>query len=438
MLRFGEVRCLSRLRGILSTPQHVVIIGAGIVGAMSAFHCLAAGLRVTLVEPETPGASQASSYGNAGWLSSHSVLPPAAPGVWKQVPIWLADPLGPLSIRWRYLPRALPWLLRYLAAAWTYPQVERTAHALRSLLADAPGLHQQIAEQAGVAHLIERRGLLHVFLSREHFLLDAKAWEIRRKEGVNWQELDAQALAEQEPDLSRKYTFGVFVAETGSCRNPGAYTAALIHYAQAQGAKLVRAPATGFRLEQGRLKAVLLNDGEVLCDKAVIAVGARSKIFASMAGDQVSLETERGYHAVVTGTTTGPRVSTMFADCKVVVNSMDNGLRVAGQVEIAQNDDTPNWRRAEILRDHLLALYPSLPRDLPVERVEIWMGRRPSTPDGLPCLGLASGSQDIIHAYGHGHVGLAGSARTGRLVAQLATGTPPEIDLTPFKPTRFR
>ena len=65
------------------------------------------------------------------------------------------------------------------------------------------------------------------------------------------------------------------------------------------------------------------------------------------------------------------------------------------------------------------------------------MGRRPSTPDGLPCIGLASGSKDIIHAYGHGHVGLVGSARTGRLVAQLAAGRPPEIDLTPFRPTRF-
>jgi D-amino-acid dehydrogenase len=127
----------------------------------------------------------------------------------------------------------------------------------------------------------------------------------------------------------------------------------------------------------------------------------------------------------------------MFADCKVAVNTMEHGLRVAGQVEIAATDDTPNWRRAEILRDHLLALYPGLPRDLPAEQIEIWMGRRPSTPDGLPCIGLASGSKDIIHAYGHGHVGLVGSARTGRLVAQLASGNPPEIDLTPFRPTRF-
>lgn len=421
----------------MSKPEHVVIIGAGIVGAASAFHCLEAGLKVTLIEPETPGASQASSYGNAGWLSSHSVLPPASPGIWKQVPSWLADPLGPLSVRWKYFPRALPWLVRYLAAAWTYPKIERTAHALRSLLAGAPAIHQQMAQQAGVGELIERRGLLHAFLSREHFLLDAKAWEIRRKEGVSWQELDAVALATLEPDLDPRYTFGVFVAETGSCRNPGAYTAALIRYAQARGATLLNARATGFRIENGSLKAVLVERGEVVCDRAVIAVGARSKAFAAMVGDNVSLETERGYHAVVTGVESGARVPTMFADCKVIVTQMNQGLRVAGQVEIAEADDTPNWRRAEILRDHLLTLYPGLPRNLAAEQIQIWMGRRPSTPDGLPCIGPASGCKDIIHAYGHGHVGLVGSARTGRLVAQLAAGLTPEIDLSPFSPRRF-
>ena len=421
-------------------PQtdHVVIIGAGIIGATSAYQCLNAGLRVTLIEPDRPGDEQAASFGNAGWLSSHSVLPPAAPGVWKDVPKWLTDPLGPLAIRWKYFPRALPWLTRYLNAASNYNKIERTAVALRSLLAGAPALHQEMAKQAGVGHLIVRTGLLHAYLSKEHFAKDAKAWDIRKKEGILWKELNAAELAELEPDLDRRYTFGVLVPETGSCRNPGAYTAALIAHAQARGAQLIRARATGFRIENGALQAVITDSGEIPCDKAVIAIGARSKELARLAGDKVSLESERGYHAVVAAPEAGPRIPTMFADRKVIVTSMERGLRVAGQVEIAQTDDTPDWRRAEILRKHLVALYPKLPADLPTERITIWMGRRPSTPDGLPCIGLASGCADIIHAYGHGHVGLVGSARTGRLVAQLATGTSPEISLAPFSPQRFQ
>lgn len=422
----------------MSKPEHVVIIGAGIIGAASAYQLVNADIRATLVEPGIPGDEQASSYGNAGWLSSHSVLPPASPGIWMQVPKWLADPLGPLAVRWKYFPRALPWLVRYLSAAWTYPQVERTAKGLRSLLRGAPALHKEMASQAGVPELIEQRGLLHAFLSREEFEKDARAWAIRKQEGVSWQELDAQALHALEPDLDARYTFGVLVPETGSCRNPGAYTAALIRYAQSKGATLVQAHATGFRIEQGRLKAVLTDQGEIICDRAVIAAGARAKVLAQHAGDNVSLETERGYHAIVHAPEAYPRTPTMFADCKVITTSMEQGLRVAGQVEIAATDDTPDWRRAEILRDHLLTLYPALPRNLSTERIKLWMGRRPSTPDGLPCIGLASGSPDIIHAYGHGHVGLVSSARTGRLVAQLIQGQPPEIPLKPFSPQRFQ
>lgn len=422
----------------MSQTDHVVIIGAGIIGATSAYQCLNAGLRVTLIEPDRPGDEQAASFGNAGWLSSHSVLPPAAPGAWKNVPKWLADPLGPLAIRWKYFPRALPWLARYLNAASNYTKIAHTAVALRSLLAGAPALHQEMAEQAGVSHLIVRTGLLHAYLSRSHFEQDAKAWDIRRKEGIVWQELDAPALAALEPDLDRRYTFGVLVPETGSCRNPGAYTAALIAHAQKRGAQFIRARATGFRIEHGHLKAVITEQGEVLCDKAVIAIGARSKELARLAGDRVSIESERGYHAVVSAPEAGPRIPTMFADRKVIVTSMEQGLRVAGQVEIAEKDDLPDWRRAEILRQHLVAIYPKLPKDLTTDRIKIWMGRRPSTPDGLPCIGLASGCRDIIHAYGHGHVGLVGSARTGRLVAQLASGAAPEINLAPFSPQRFK
>ena len=417
---------------------HVVIIGAGIVGAASAFNCLEAGHQVTLVEPGVPGDEQASSYGNAGWLSSHSVLPQAFPGVWRKVPGWLLDPLGPLSIRLHYFPKALPWLVRYLASAWTHVQVERTARALRTLLADAPALHQTMADAAGVGYLIERRGVLHAFLSRRHFEKDAWAWEIRRNEGIEWEELDATALQAQEPDLSPHYTFGIYAPEAGSCRNPGAYTAALIQYAQARGARLVRTTATGFRIDEGRLRAVLTTEGEIACDRAVIAAGARAKALALMAGDTVPLETERGYHAVVTSAAVGPHTPTMFADRKVVVTRMEQGLRIAGQVEITDADDTPNWKRTEILREHLLAMYPGLPANLPAEHIKIWMGCRPSTPDGLPCIGLASGTADIIHAYGHGHIGLVGSARTGRLVAQLASGATPEIPLKPFSPQRFR
>lgn len=404
---------------------------------MSALHALDQGFQVTLLDAATPGGEQASSYGNAGWLSSHSILPPSEPGVWKKLPGFLLDPLGPLSVRWRYLPRTLPWLLRYLVAGSTEARITTIARGLRTLLADAAPLHEQLAARAGLSHLIERRGLLHVYPSRQQFENDARGWKIRRALGVEWAELSAAQLREREPDLDARYGFGVLVAEAGHCRNPGTYVASLAQHARARGARLVTASAEGFRIERGRLKAVYTSTGEIACDAAVIAAGAQSKALARQAGDRVPLETERGYHVMVTLPEGQPRTPMMIMDRKVIATQTEFGLRVAGQVEIASFDAAPDWRRAEIMRDIALQVFPALPRDLPAARLRYWLGRRPSMPDGLPCIGAASGSADVIHAFGHGHIGLGSSVRTGRLVAQLLRQQSTEIDITPFSAQRF-
>jgi D-amino-acid dehydrogenase len=417
--------------------RHVAIIGAGIIGACTAIEARRRGLAVTLIDPADPGGEQAASYGNGCWLSPMSVIPPAVPGLWRKIPKFLADPLGPLAIRWSYLPRVAPWLVRYLRAGWTWDRVEAAARALRPLVVDAPALHHALAEEAGVGHLIERRGLIYIYPSRADFDAEAAAWDIRHKVGVRWIELDANDLRQREPDLDRRYTFGVMVEEGGHCTDPGAYVAALVALAVGQGAVQRRAAATGLRIEGGRLRAVLTDQGEIAADAAVIAAGAQAKPLAAAAGDVVPLETERGYHAEVADPEVAPRHGLMPSDGKMSILRTGGGLRCAGQVEIAGLDAAPNWQRAGILRDHLLRCFPGLPRDLPADRVKVWMGHRPSMPDGMPCLGPASATADVIHAFGHGHTGLVAGARTGQVVADLLTGRTPAIPIAPFDPRRF-
>jgi D-amino-acid dehydrogenase len=416
---------------------HTVVIGAGIVGACTALALLREGHQVTILEPGTPGGEQAASYGNGCWLSPMSVIPPATPGLWRKVPGFLADPLGPLAIRWSYLPKVLPWLARYLASGWTEARVARTAVALRAMLRDAPALHAALAEEAGVGGLIERRGLMYVYPSRAEFAAEAMAWRIRRQVGIEWLELSADELRQREPGLDRRYGFAALVEEGGHCRDPGAYVAALVALAEAQGARRVAARATGFRIEAGRLRAVRTGTGEIAADRAVISAGAHSKALAAAAGDRLPLESERGYHAMIEDPGAGPRTPLMPSDGKMSITWTDRGLRCAGQVEIAGIDAAPNWKRAEILRDHLLRSFPGLPRDLPADRVKFWMGHRPSMPDGLPCIGPASATSDVIHAFGHGHVGLVAAPRTARLVAQILGRRPPELDPAPYSPARF-
>jgi D-amino-acid dehydrogenase len=417
--------------------RHVVVIGAGAIGAASALAALKDGHRVTILDPSEPGGEQAASYGNGCWLSPMSVIPPAVPGIWKKLPKFLSDPLGPLAIRWAYLPRVAPWLIRYLASGWRWEDVARTAHALRPLVQDAPRLHKTLADQAGVGHLIERRGLMYIYPSRAEFEAERKAWDIRHQVGVRWIELDADELRQREPELDRRYGFGVFVDEGGHCTDPGAYVAALIALAEAEGAKLIPAHATGFRIEAGRLKAVMTRQGEILCDAAVIAAGVHSKPLARAAGDDVPLESERGYHAEISAPEVSPRHGLMPSDGKMSIMRTARGLRCAGQVEIAGIEAAPNWQRAEILKKHLISCFPGLPRDIPADRVKFWLGHRPSMPDGMPCLGPSRASPDVIHAFGHGHTGLVAAARTGEVVAALLAARTPPIPISAFDSRRF-
>jgi D-amino-acid dehydrogenase len=416
----------------------IVVIGGGVVGLASTIELLRDGHAVTIVEPGVPGGEQAASYGNGTLLNPSSVVPMSSPGLWKKVPGYLMDPLGPLTIRWSYLPRLLPWLRRFVQAGSTAAKVAAIGRALQPLLANAPALHRALAEEAGVGDLITRQGVLFAFPDRAAFEAEALSWKTRRDNGVKWLELDADELRQREPSLDRHYTFAVLIEENGQCRDPGAYVAALAAHAVAQGAKIVRSGATGFRIEAGRLRAVTTGDGEIACDKAVIAAGAWSKVLAAAAGDRVILETERGYHAVIADPGIEPRYPMMPSDGKMACVMTPAGLRLAGQVELAGLEAAPNWKRAEVLLAFARKVYPGLPADLPPERVKLWMGHRPSTPDGLPCLGLASGCSDVVHAFGHGHVGLTAAATTGKVVAGLVAGRKPPFDLAPYAATRFR
>ena len=414
----------------------VTVIGAGIIGVQTAVQLAERGLKVVLVDPGPAGGQQAASFGNAAWLSSLSVTPPATPGVWKQVPKWLRDPLGPLAVRPASLPKVLPWLMQYLASASTEAKLRQPAADLRTLLKDAPRLHEEVAERAGVPELIDAgSGLMHVYRDRAAYEADGLGWRIRRDLGILCEEIEADELRQRQPDLAKEYGFAVYVPEAGQCLDPGAYCAALMAYAFRLGARHLAARATGFRAVGGKLAAVVPTQGEIQCPSAVISSGARSAALAKEAGDKVPLESERGYHVTVRGGSNlpGPTTSVMVADRKVVITRLATGVRCAGQVEIASADAEPDWRRAEIMRTHLGGAFP----ELDVSGAEVWMGLRPSLPDGKPVIAKAKGIDGVVMCFGHGHVGLVGSARSGRLAAQLVTGEAPEIDLAPFAATRF-
>jgi D-amino-acid dehydrogenase len=414
--------------------KRIGVIGAGMVGIAAASYLQRDGHDVFVLDAGNPG--EGASFGNAGCLNGSSVVPMSMPGSYRNVPRWLLDPLGPLSIRWRYLPALAPWLVRFLRNG-TPECVAAEARALRALLKPTLACLAPLVRDAGAESLIHNVGHLFVYRSEESFAKDAAAWALRRDNGITWEEFDGDGLRQLEPALSRDYVRGVLVGENGHIGNPHRLVLSLVETLLRNGGALHRARVSGFVLEGMRLKAIRTEQGDFPADRAVLAAGAFSAPLAAGLGDRVPLETERGYHLMIRDPEVAPRIPTMDGDGKFVATPMETGLRLAGTVELAGLAAPPDWRRARNLLVQGRRMLPGLAPDVAEDRVSVWMGHRPSTPDGLPVIGPSRRSPDVLYAFGHGHVGMAGSPMTGKLIADLVAGRPPSIDVAPFSAARF-
>jgi D-amino-acid dehydrogenase len=414
--------------------KRVGVIGAGMVGVCAASYLQRDGHSVFIIEAGEPG--RGASFGNAGAFNASSVTPASMPGVMWNVPGWLFDPLGPLALRWRYLPTIAPWLIRFVRAG-TPEKVHAQARALRPLVGATLDALMPLVRDAGAEKLVHRRGHLYVYRSPLGPEKDRLAWELRRENGVEIDEFDADELRQLEPSLSRDYVRGILVRENGHTSNPLGLVHSLLDHFLRSGGEITPARATGFRLDGGRLAAIRTDQGDIAAEAAVVCAGAWSKPLAAALGDRIPLETERGYHLMIRDPEVMPRIPTADADGKFVATPMDTGLRFAGTVELAGLAAAPDWRRAHILLEQGRKMLPGLAANHPEDRISVWMGHRPSLPDSLPALGPSRVTPDVVYAFGHGHVGMTSAPMTGKVIADLVAGRPPSIDITPFAPSRF-
>jgi D-amino-acid dehydrogenase len=418
-----------------SGKKTVAVIGAGMVGVTTASFLLRKGHDVVVLDPNAPG--EGASFGNAGCFNGSSVVPMSMPGTIRGVPGWLTDPMGPLVIRWSYLPALVPWLARFIAAG-SEAKVAQQARALRTLLAQGIETLAPLVRDAGAQDLVQRRGHLFVYRSPVSWQKESLAWRLRRDNGISWDEFSQEELRQLDPNLSRDYVKGVVVRENGHTTNPHRLVARLAQAFQRDGGRIERRRAIGFELAEGRLTGIRCADGHVSADAAVVAAGIWSKPLAAELGDRIPLETERGYHLMIRDPEVAPRIPTADAEGKFVATPMEQGLRLAGTVELAGVGAPPRWERARVLLDHARRMFPALRADDRGERITTWMGHRPSLPDSLPAIGASRRSPDVVYAFGHGHVGMACAAKTGKTVAELLSGEPTGVDIRPFSPQRFR
>lgn len=410
--------------------KKITVIGAGIVGITTACYLRRDGHEVTVITADSVG--EYCSFGNAGMLNNAGCVPQAVPGILAKVPGYLIDPLGPLTVRWSYLPKAMPWMLRFIASA-TKGRVARGSVALYSLIRPTVERYEELARYAGCTDLIRRSGYLVAYESERSYGSDSFSWQLRRERGVETAILDAAGIRELVPQLAPNYVRGVHVLNQGFVANPERLTKSLAAQLERDGGKILQRKVLGIEAGDKGARKLTTDAGDMPVENLVVCAGVHSGEISAMLREPVPIEAERGYHVTYTDPALQIPLPVHVSEAKVFVTPMEMGVRVAGQAEFAGIYAPPNYQRADVLETHMRRMFPQVHT---ADRTR-WMGRRPSMPDSLPVLGRSKRHQNVYYAFGHGHLGLCGGAPSARHISDLISGRTPAIDLTPFRIDRF-
>ncbi len=429
----------------LQIDTEIAVIGAGVVGLATAHRLAAAGHEVVIADPNDPGSG--ASYGNAGTIADYAVMPVGTPSVLKNLPSLLFDRNSPLAIRRAAILGLAPWLLRFARQSLPGPAA-RNAVALAALLGDAGSRWRELADQIGAAEFLQARGALYLYQSEAAAAAARADLQTRRGFGIPVEAIGPDALAALEPGLPPMAGGAAFFPQAQFLSDPGMVVAFLAAAAWGAGVRHQRSLITSLYRRDGAV--VLRGEGvRIVARRVVIAAGAHSRHLARMAGDRVPLETERGYHMEYDAgpgdePASGPELPGSARNlprllrpaCPTALGfylcPMAGRLRVAGTVELGGLDPAPSAHRIAMLDKGARSIFADLPAPS-----RTWLGFRPSLPDSLPVIGVSRDGPQVLHAFGHGHIGLTLAPVTAAIIADLIAGQAPALDLSPYRAGRF-
>lgn len=410
--------------------MRIGIVGAGVIGVTAAHALMREGHDVFILDPA--GIANGASSGNAGAFAFSDIIPLATPGILRQAPKWLMDPLGPLSIRPSYAPHLLSWLLKFFRASLP-GRYTAAINAQAALMLHARTALDRLLPATQAESLIRREGQLQIYDSAQAFAASRPGWDARKQAGFRFEVLDsAQAIADIQPGIAPHFSHAVFTPDWINTTDPKHWVEHIAQDAVRNGVTILPRRVEAIRADADRAR-LETDDGQMIFDRVVLAAGAHSNRLLRPLNLSLPLETERGYNTTLPECAFDLRTHVTFSNHGFVVTRIGTGLRVGGAVELGGLDLPPNMKRAEALLAKAKRFLP----DLDATGGTQWMGLRPSMPDSLPVIGNAPGHPSLVLAFGHGHLGLTQSAGTAELVADLVAGRPSSIDITPYRPGRF-
>ncbi|MGN8153976.1 NAD(P)/FAD-dependent oxidoreductase [Agrobacterium sp. 22094] len=408
----------------------VLVIGTGIVGVMSALYLQKEGKSVTLLERGE--IARGASAGNAGILAFPEIIPMPAPGIMKKAPKWLIDPLGPLSVPPAYAHKIAPWLWRF----WKASSPRMFEHGMRvqtRMMALAASEMQHVAAMPELSSFISNTGTLDLYDTSASFDASSHHWDEKAKAGFVFSKIGRTEIDELQPGIASQFKHAVYTPSGLQVSDPHEFTKAIAELVIARGASFRKGEAVKIEAVGESTIVTLANGDKIDADKVILAAGAWSKPLAASLGNDVPLETERGYNTTLPAGSFDLKRQIYFNDHAFVVTPLSSGVRVGGAVELGGLDLPPNFRRSEAMLKKASRFLPGLK----TEGGQQWMGFRPSLPDSLPVIGPSRAARSVIYAFGHGHLGLTQSAATARLVTELVCERDTSIPVDPFRANRF-
>ena len=412
-----------------NSRSSVGVIGAGIQGICTSLYLIKKGFKVTIIDRDEPG-KESASYGNAGHFSPYASVPFNRPDILLDVPSMLLNSTGPLSLKWNYVPKMIPWFLKFIKNC-TKEKMLHTAKYMHQILDLALPAYDELFKDIDVSGLVESKGIIYFWTDKD---LKSRELEIniRKELGVKQQLLKPHEIHDLEPHVKQIYHGGVLYPNARHTRNPRKILLKLFDLFIKRGGQFERKNVQSISFGEDNKPIIKTDLNFYKFDKAVIACGAFSKKITDKLDEKIPLETERGYHVHFRGHDHLLSRPVIFLDRGFGITPMEQGLRAVGTVEFGGLDNPPSKKRILNLVNNAKYLFSELK-----EHHDEWLGFRPTLPDFLPVMGPSKNYKNLFYSFGHNHLGWTLGAISGKIVSGMIAGENTNLDLSPYNSLRF-
>ena len=413
---------------IKNSCKSVGIIGAGIQGVCTGLEIAKKGIPVTIFDRNEPGSM--ASYGNAGHFSPYAVVQLNRPDILYNIPKMLFSSYGPLAVKWSYVPKMIPWIFNFIKNSNTKSML-RTAKYMHQILDLSLDAYEDVFKEIDTSGLVEKKGIIYIWTNKN---LKSRNLEIKTRDnlGVKQIIISKSEILDLEPNLQPIFDGGVLYDYGWHARDPQKITKKIFDLFLKYGGKFIKEDVLHLKQTKSDETLIKTSQKEYFFEKTVIDTGAFSNKLTDQLGEDIPLDTERGYHVHFKGMENLLSRPVIDLDRGFGLTPMNQGMRAVGTVELGGLENPLSKKRIDYIVRCAKKLLPQLK-----EHNDEWLGFRPTLPDCLPVIGPSLKNKNIIFAFGHHHLGWTLGAITGKIVSGIVAEEKTNLDLSPYSSKRF-